>query len=98
MRAKIYLDNSNLAYTLVDEVANTGIIRETFFINQLRVKYIIAESTVSDFVVEDMTFEVGGKNKTQRQIRNVSDSYVVKDDIENGFGNVIPLWQFGMMY
>ena len=24
--------------------------------------------------------------------------YVVKDDIEIGYGNIIPLWQFGLTY
>lgn len=25
-------------------------------------------------------------------------SYVVKGDIEMGYGNIIPLWMFGMLY
>ncbi len=44
------------------------------------------------------TFEVGGKSKGKRQIENVPDSYVVKDDIEFAHGNVIPLWAFGLNY
>ena len=27
-----------------------------------------------------------------------AEGYVVKDDIESGFGNVIPLWAFGLNY
>jgi hypothetical protein len=42
--------------------------------------------------------EVGGKNKGMRQIQEVDNAYVVKDDIEQGFLNTIPLWQFGFMY
>ena len=45
-----------------------------------------------------LAFEVGGKNKTQKQIAGVSDAFVVKDDIEIGYQNVIPLWFFGLMY
>jgi len=44
------------------------------------------------------TFEVGGKNKGQKQIQGIEKSFVVKDDIEFGYANIIPLWQFGMNY
>ena len=52
----------------------------------------------SDFLIEGKTFEIGGKKKGQKQISQAEDGYVVKDDIETGFGNVIPLWAFGMNY
>ena len=55
-------------------------------------------SPVSDFLVEGMTFEVGGRNKKQKQLQGVPDSYVVKDDIEAGYMNVVPLWQLGLTY
>lgn len=44
------------------------------------------------------TFEVGGKKKRQRQLQSIENGYVVKDDIETGYGNIIPLWMFGMLY
>lgn len=44
------------------------------------------------------TFEIGGKNKQQSQIEKDDKSYVVKDDIEFGYLNVIPLWTFGLNY
>ena len=43
-------------------------------------------------------FEVGGKNKNQKQLDNNPDGYIVKDDIEFGYRNVIPLWAFGLTY
>lgn len=95
---KIYLDNTNLIYNLTDENANKGNIRETFFFNQLRFKHDVVSSPVSDFLVERYTFEVGGKNKGQKQVQNVENSFIVKDDIEYGYLNIIPLWQFGLMY
>ena len=95
---KIYLDNTNLLYNLAEETANIGNIRETFFLNQMRVKYEIFSSPVADFVINNLTFEVGGKNKGQRQIKDIENGYIVKDDIENGYLNTIPLWQFGMSY
>lgn len=95
---KIYLDNTNLIYNLTPDTADVGNVRETFFLNQLRVTHHVVSSVVSDFSIEELTFEVGGKNKGQKQIQNVPNSYVVKDDIENGFLNVVPLWQLGLTY
>lgn len=95
---KVYLDNTNLIHSLGGDNSDTGNIRETFFFNQLRVRYDVISSPVGDFIVGDNTFEVGGKNKGLKQIRNVENGYVAKDDIELGFQNTIPLWQFGLTY
>lgn len=95
---KIYLDNTNLIYNLAEDTSNVGNIRETFFLNQMRVKHDVFASPVADFQIDDKTFEVGGKNKGQKQIKEVENGYVVKDDIENGFLNIIPLWQLGLTY
>lgn len=95
---KIYLDNTNLIYSLAEDAPNIGNIRETFFLNQTRVKHEVLSSPVADFRIADMTFEIGGKGKGQKQIESADNGFVVKDEIEYGFGNTIPLWQFGMMY
>ena len=55
-------------------------------------------SSISDFNIDGYTFEVGGKNKKKKQIAGLDKAYVVKDDIEYGYGNVLPLWTFGMTY
>lgn len=95
---KIYLDNTNLIYNLAQENANLGNIRETFFLNQTRVFSDIFASPISDFQIKDMTFEIGGKKKGQKQIMHAEKGFVIKDDIEFGYANVIPLWQFGLGY
>jgi hypothetical protein len=95
---KIYLDNSNLAYTLGNEKPNIGNIRETFFQNQLRLKHNLLSSKNADFIINDINFEIGGKSKGQKQIKDLDKAYIIKDDIEKGYLNVIPLWQFGLMY
>lgn len=95
---KIYLDNTNLIYNLAHENSNIGNIRETFFFNQTRVIADVIASPASDFLINDITFEVGGKNKKQKQIQNIENSFIVKDDIEFGYMNIIPLWHFGMTY
>ena len=38
------------------------------------------------------------KNKSQKQVHDVENAYVVKDDIEYGMRNVVPLWAFGFLY
>lgn len=96
---KIYLENTNMIYALAPKMANEGNLRETFFVNQLAFKNKLEYSDKGDFRVNDMfTFEVGGKSKTGLQIKNVDNSYIVADNIEFGYGNKIPLWQFGLMY
>jgi uncharacterized protein len=95
---KIYLDNTNLIYNLVDENPNIGNVRETFFMNQLRVKNDVITSSIADFQINDTIFEVGGKNKGQKQIQGLENAFIVKDGIEYGYMNTIPLWQFGLTY
>ena len=34
----------------------------------------------------------------RRQLRGSERGFVVKDDIEYGYGNVIPLWMFVLAY
>jgi len=95
---KIYLENTNLIFSLGQQNANLGNIRETFFFNQLRVSFQVEFSELADFIVEGFTFEVGGKNKNQKQIKDIDKAFLVKDDIEAGFLNICPLWQFGLLY
>lgn len=96
---KIYLDNPTLIYTLGNQNVEIGTVRETFFFNQTRSLMPVTVSPISDFLIESKyTFEVGGKKKKQRQLQDIENGYVVKDDIETGYGNIIPLWMFGMLY
>lgn len=95
---KVYLDNPNLVYSLAGENQNKGNVRETFFLNQVRVHHSVWTSTLGDFWVEGMDFEVGGKEKGQKQIKAAEKGYLVKDDIETGYLNTIPLWHFGLLY
>ena len=95
---KLYVDNTNLMYVLSPENIDKGNLRETFFLNQMRVKYPVTASQKADFEIGNYIFEVGGKNKNQKQLDNNPDGYIVKDDIEFGYRNVIPLWAFGLTY
>lgn len=95
---KVYIDNPSLMSALASKEANIGNLRETFFYNQMRLEYHLTASKVSDFRIDDKTFEIGGHNKSQRQIAGVKNGYVVKDDIEIPIGNIIPLYHFGFTY
>lgn len=96
---KIFLENTNLQYTLSPDKVNMGNIRETFFLNQLSTQHTIEYIEESDFLVDHkFIFEVGGKSKTQAQIKNLNNSYLAIDAIEYGMGNKVPLWLFGFMY
>ena len=64
----------------------------------MSVNHKVMASPVSDFLVDGHTFEVGGRGKTGRQIRDVEEAYIVRDDIEHAYMNVIPLWSFGLNY
>ena len=95
---KVYIDNTALMYSLGGENTDTGNLRETFFLNQTRVEQDVITSDISDFRIADYIFEVGGKNKKQKQLQGSTNGFVVKDDIEMGYMNIIPLWQFGLNY
>ena len=96
---KIYLNNTNLMYALDFGQIDIGTVRETFFLNQLNYKHSIHYPKTVDFLVDDKwLFEIGGKNKTRKQIAGQEEAYIAADDIEIGFGNKIPLWLFGFLY
>lgn len=95
---KVYLDNTNLVFILAKENQNIGNVRETFFLNQLKLQHKVVSSSPADFNIDTFDFEIGGKNKGRKQIKTSEKGFVVKDDIERGFLNTIPLWHFGLMY
>ncbi|MCL2073763.1 MAG: AAA family ATPase [Marinilabiliaceae bacterium] len=94
---KVLLNNTNLSY-LFGENANIGSARETFFVNQLSSVADVVLAKQGDFMIDNYTFEVGGKKKSFDQIKDIPNSFVVADDIEIGYKNKIPLWMFGLLY
>ena len=95
---KIFLNNPNLMHALCPTV-EIGNERETFFNSQMSVAHEVKFPQKGDFLVNDRyLFEVGGKNKTFNQIKDIPDSFLAVDETEVGFSNRIPLWMFGMTY
>ena len=97
--AKIYLENTNLMFALSPSNANVGNARETFFANQIGYKNKLSYHEKTDFLVNNLyAFEIGGKDKTNKQILNIENSFIAADGIEYGYQNKIPLWMFGFLY
>ncbi len=96
---KLYLENTNYMYAIINSEANIGNIRETFFLNQLLENHTVTYPNKADFVVDNKyIFEVGGKNKTRKQIKGIKNAFIAADDIEFGYEDKIPLWLFGFLY
>ena len=96
---KVYLENTNLAYTLAENNTDIGNMRETFFLNQLSYNHVVEHQNSGDFWVDKkFLFEIGGKSKSGKQIKYTSNVYIAADNIEYGFDKKIPLWMFGMLY
>jgi len=97
---KIYLNNTNQIYAISRKgKENTGTLRETFFINMLSATHNVSSPQQGDFLIDNKyTFEIGGKNKSFKQIKDINDSFLAVDDIETGIGNKVPLWLFGFLY
>ena len=95
---KLFLENSNLAYTLTEN-PNIGNLRETFVLNQLlNAGLEVSYPSTGDFFINGMTLEVGGKGKTTSQVKHLDNYLIAADDIESGAGYKIPLWLFGFLY
>jgi hypothetical protein len=95
---KLYLNNSNIAFAISDNKPDEGTMRETLFLMWMQEAYKVTASKISDFEIEGVTFEVGGKNKKGKQVKDAEIAYLVKDNIEYAFGNSIPIWMFGFVY
>lgn len=95
---KIYLENSNLAYALVQN-PDIGNIRETFVLNQLINSGLnVNASPEGDFKIDGLTIEVGGKGKSGKQVKHLKDYLIAADNIEVGTENKVPVWLFGFLY
>ena len=96
---KIYLQNTNYSYALSEENPETGCLRETFFFNQLKQNHQVTYTKETDFCIDNKYFfEVGGKNKNTKQVKDLKNAYLALDGITTGYRNEIPLWLFGFLY
>lgn len=98
---KIYPDNTNLIYAahmhaLPDDLK--GKVRETFVMNQLQNAQIpVYYTETGDFQGDHFIFEVGGKNKTSKQIQGLENAWVVAEGVLLGSKNTLPLYLLGFL-
>jgi len=96
---KVYLENPNLLYALSEHGPETGTMRETFFLNQIKQNHHATQTDKGDFLVDGRyLFQIGGKNKPPKQIKGKENAFLVLDDLELPYGNRLPLWLFGFLY
>jgi predicted AAA+ superfamily ATPase len=99
---KLLFGNTNILRVFADEFkteVNMGTLRETFFVSCIKNSgRQIYYSQIGDFVVEEYLFEIGGKNKTFGQIKDIEKSFLVIDTDYITTANKIPLWLFGLLY
>lgn len=101
---KAYLHNTTLLHALANNTPTVnmiGTIRELFFLQHVvdaGIKIFYHHNC--DFQVNDIMFEIGGKNKTRQQLQNISDKdgFLIKNDILISGKKTIPLYYFGFLY
>ena len=94
---KLLFSNTNIAYAYADKInldLEIGVVRETFFVNCFKDIYY---SDIGDFVVDGNIFEVGGKNKTFSQIKDVENSFLAIDIDFTSNAKKVPLWLFSFL-
>jgi predicted AAA+ superfamily ATPase len=94
---KLLFANTNVLYAYANKLfmePDIGVVRETFFVSCFREIYYRDRG---DFVVDDVVFEIGGKNKGFGQIRDINNSYLAVDIDFTTHGKKIPLWLFGFL-
>ena len=92
---KLLFSNTNILYSYSSKFnidIEIGTVRETFFVNCFD---NIFYSDIGDFKVDDNIFEVGGKNKSFNQIKDLENSYLAIDIDFTTNNKKIPLWLFG---
>ena len=97
---KIFLENTNLLHLIAPTSFDKGTIRETFVLNQLKMGHQLHYPNRKGDVIVDQTytFEIGGKNKTQKQIEGLPNAYIIADEWDFMVKNKIPIWLLGLLY
>lgn len=96
---KIYLHNPNMLYAVSSSEVKSGTVREVFAVSQLSVGHVVEYGKKGDLRVDGRyTFEIGGADKSFKQVADVPDAYVLSDNLEYVIGRKWPLWSVGLLY
>ncbi len=99
---KIFLNNTNLQYVLsvnFGKAIEIGTIRELLFLQMLiGAGNQVYFSQKGDYRINKTIFEIGGANKTRKQVKGDKTAILVKDELVGISNKVIPLIYFGFLY
>jgi len=100
---KVFLNNTAMYFAVSGNLGienRIGTVRECFFLSMIQNAGKKAfYSKAGDYTVNDFCFEIGGKSKGYSQIKDVPNSFLIKDDIlVSGGRREIPLWLLGFLY
>ena len=95
--AKLMMHNSNLMYAIYPVKVNQQDVLDTFFMNTMYKdhKLYMGDKGSSFLVDEDMRFRVCTE---ACKFKNNPEVYYAMHQMEQGEGNLIPLWLFGFLY
>ncbi len=94
---KLLFSNTNILYAYANKInleLDIGVVRETYFVNCFKNIYY---SDIGDFIVDNKIFEIGGKNKSFSQVKDLEGSYLAIDIDFTSNDKKIPLWLFSFM-
>jgi predicted AAA+ superfamily ATPase len=94
--AQLYMDNTNLLYTILRTNIDEQLLKETFFYNQVHKFHTVnLDMKNTQFLVDGCYhFSIGSRIRGKFN----SDCYYAISGIEAGERRVIPLWLFGFLY
>ena len=95
--AKLMMHNSNLMYAIYPVKVNEQDVLDTFFMNTMYKshKLYMGDKSSSFIVDEGLRFRVCTENC---KFKNNPEVYYAMHRMEQGEGNLIPLWLFGFLY
>lgn len=95
--AKLLMHNSNLMYAFYPVKVNEQDVLDTFFMNTMYKdhKLYMGDKGSSFLVDEGLRFRVCAENC---KFKNNPEVYYAMHRMEQGEGNLIPLWLFGFLY
>jgi len=99
---KVFFNNTNLHNAIGGHAPTDieiGTIRELAFVQATKNAGLdVYHSKQAEYQIQNYVFEVGGKNKTAKQIKALDESFLVKDDTLSVSKRTIPLFLLGFLY
>lgn len=102
---KVYFEMQNFMGVFFDSVNSENYIwsiRESFVASLLNKKWKIFYPEKWDiefhYKQKRYIFEIGGKNKTAKQITQIPNAYIIADEVNIGTSKKIPIWLMALLH